>query len=331
MGQPGLDASRQSTGLALCGGGARGAYQLGVVEYLAKAGCRPSVIAGTSIGALNGSVLAAHDDLGLGVAALSRVWAGLGEADGYVELGRHLDSLLGSGNFGGVVRHFVESLTEPLLDTTVLERLVYGSVDLDCLQRGTKLWVPAFPLPVKPAGVGWILDVADTWLNRGAQWFCVQEFIECGQAYDVILASAAFPALLPTRRVRGVAYIDGGTRPADNTPIKPLASSCGRVVVAHAASGSLWNRHDWNDRVLEVIEIRPQRDLEECEGRRLGYFEGLLDFRRSRVLELQERGYCDAKRTFEAIGRVTGAVRRNRAATGQALRAVERLGETPSG
>lgn len=52
-------------GLVLAGGGSRGAYQAGALQYIAelvesKQIQQPKIIAGTSIGALNGAILASH-------------------------------------------------------------------------------------------------------------------------------------------------------------------------------------------------------------------------------------------------------------------------------
>ena len=43
-------------GLVLSGGGAKGAYQIGVLRALDEAGIKPAVIAGTSIGAFNATL-----------------------------------------------------------------------------------------------------------------------------------------------------------------------------------------------------------------------------------------------------------------------------------
>ena len=45
-------------GLVLSSGGGKGAYQVGVVRRLAELGLSPIAIAGTSVGALNGAILA---------------------------------------------------------------------------------------------------------------------------------------------------------------------------------------------------------------------------------------------------------------------------------
>lgn len=45
-------------GLVLAGGGAKGSYQVGVYEALQELGWQPGVIAGTSVGCLNGAMFA---------------------------------------------------------------------------------------------------------------------------------------------------------------------------------------------------------------------------------------------------------------------------------
>ena len=44
-------------GLVLAGGGAKGAYRVGALKYIAELGIVPQIIAGISIGALNSAIL----------------------------------------------------------------------------------------------------------------------------------------------------------------------------------------------------------------------------------------------------------------------------------
>ena len=48
--------------LVLCGGGARGGYHIGVWKALKEIGYVPSIITGTSVGALNGALLTIKED-----------------------------------------------------------------------------------------------------------------------------------------------------------------------------------------------------------------------------------------------------------------------------
>ncbi len=48
--------------LVLSGGGARGAYQAGVVKYLEEIQWKPDIICGTSVGAINASAIGSGMD-----------------------------------------------------------------------------------------------------------------------------------------------------------------------------------------------------------------------------------------------------------------------------
>src|SRR5262245_5821240 len=60
--------------LVLSGGGALGAYEVGVLRVLETAAVRPAILAGVSVGAINAVLWLAH---GFRTVPLERVWAGL--------------------------------------------------------------------------------------------------------------------------------------------------------------------------------------------------------------------------------------------------------------
>ena len=62
--------------LVLSGGGILGAVQVGVLKALFQGGLRPSMVVGTSVGALNGAVVAFQPDLA-GISELEAVWRDL--------------------------------------------------------------------------------------------------------------------------------------------------------------------------------------------------------------------------------------------------------------
>jgi NTE family protein len=67
-------------GLALSGGGARGDFQVGALRFLYDQGVRPDVIAGTSVGAVNGAKLAEGEsaaDQTQGLQGLEAIWTQL--------------------------------------------------------------------------------------------------------------------------------------------------------------------------------------------------------------------------------------------------------------
>ena len=82
------DPAPHRTALVLSGGGARGAYQVGVLAGLSELGVlddplRPvDILVGASAGALNAAMLAAHAERPAeGIAALEQLWGGIEAKD----------------------------------------------------------------------------------------------------------------------------------------------------------------------------------------------------------------------------------------------------------
>jgi NTE family protein len=136
--------SQAKTGLVLTGGGARAAYQAGVMHAIARiladAG-RPAlrspfdIICGTSAGALNATALACRaDDFTSAVRGLLGVWEGVSahqvyRADSLAVLrsGARWMSLL---SFGWLLRKWHASPPQSLLDNTPLAGLLHRVLDL---------------------------------------------------------------------------------------------------------------------------------------------------------------------------------------------------------
>src|SRR5579859_2877045 len=64
-------------GLVLSGGGAKGAYEVGVVAYLADCGVRVHMLSGASIGSLNAAVVSVSPDLVAAARTLRGLWAAI--------------------------------------------------------------------------------------------------------------------------------------------------------------------------------------------------------------------------------------------------------------
>ncbi len=62
--------------LVLSGGGGRGAFQVGVFEYLESIGWKPDIIVGTSIGSMNAAVYAVG-----GITLLQKMWESIRTKD----------------------------------------------------------------------------------------------------------------------------------------------------------------------------------------------------------------------------------------------------------
>ncbi|MFD5130967.1 patatin-like phospholipase family protein [Streptomyces olindensis] len=305
-------------GLVLSGGGAKGAYHNGVLDYLASIGTTVSAIAGASIGALNGAVIAAAPSLAQGVAQLDILWEqvsrqsvqGLLPHD--VRLGEALEE-------GTLEETTLEQLTRllprlggPALSAALIERLVLEHIDPARLRTGIPMWVSAFPALEERRillGWGWAVDVVRAQTGTRAVWLRLGELgaDDCRQA---ILASAALPLLLPPRRIAGRLYRDGGL--ADNTPAGALAdhAGCDMAIVVHLSRGALWDAHHFPG--LGMLEVRPSRALAPTGP--VGGLTGLVDFSPSRVRALRAQGRADAERTLEPFRELLTGLRNLRSA-----------------
>jgi NTE family protein len=253
--------------LVLAGGGARGAYEAGVLEGLAPAlaqdGASPDIIVGTSIGALNGSFFAARADERLELAAEAAVemWHELRWGDALRPLtspaelarllagaamlarlpGAGLSGLLDPAPLRGTLEQHVsfERITRNLQDGALTAAAVVATAyattrSVVFHQGGPK---------VKP----------DT--TRAIDYFATE------LKPEHILASAAIPAAFPAVEItepsdaRGW-YSDGGVRL--NAPLKPaLELGADRVVVIGLNSSrtpSAETTHAAKSRRPEVID-----------------------------------------------------------------------------
>jgi NTE family protein len=135
---------RQKTGLILTGGGARAAYQVGVLQAIAQIlwdeGWAPArspfqIICGTSAGAINATALACRaDNFGESVGTLMDVWSRIAadqvyRADslGVLRSGARWLSLL---SFGWLLRKWHAAPPSSLLDNTPLVNLLHRMLDL---------------------------------------------------------------------------------------------------------------------------------------------------------------------------------------------------------
>lgn len=159
----------------LGGGGVRGAVEIGMLRALLERGIRPDVVVGTSIGAINGA-LVARDPTPAVIEPLSRAWMSP-EADAvYGEsLVRQFGRLMKTRTHLSSPEPLRELLTTALGATTRFEDLVV-------------------PLRVVAANV-----------ERAAE-----RVFESGPLIEAILASSAVPGLLPAVEIDGEHYIDGG-------------------------------------------------------------------------------------------------------------------------
>ena len=183
----------------LGGGGARGAAQVGVLQALFEAGIEPPVsVIGVSVGALNGSAIAAYPSLA-GVMMLKQLW-----------LSPEALAVFHAHPLGVVLSGLMRQQLSALPQTNV-KRLVDRAEALTGFGTFEQLRLP--------------LAIVATDFNSGKP-----AVFRSGKLTPALLASTAIPGVFPSVVIDGRQHMDGGV--VDNTPIDIAVQDGAKDIVA---------------------------------------------------------------------------------------------------
>ncbi|RYU10261.1 patatin-like phospholipase family protein [Nocardioides iriomotensis] len=163
------------TAFVLGGGGLLGAVEVGMLRALFEAGVRPDLVLGTSVGALNGALVAADPGDGV-IDRLVGLWQSAVEnrevwGDGAV---RQVTRAVRTGTHLHSARPLRERLHAELGDRTFADLAIELQVCAASIERAAEHWFTT------------------------------------GRVVDAVVASAAVPGLLRPAVVDGEHYLDGG-------------------------------------------------------------------------------------------------------------------------
>ena len=252
-------------GLALEGGGARGAYHVGVVKALYEAGYQFDGFCGTSIGSINAAILAQGD-----FDKLHELWMDIQPAQLFGEPLARLMAL-GERSYSGDLKISLPQLWREIreagldggVDTKRMKQLISDHIDEDKLRASGKLF--------------------------GLVTVCISEFhprqfyldeIPDGQIVEYLMASASFPGFEP-EVIDSRTYVDGGLY--NNCPVNMLTDKGYDRVIAIRTHGPGVYWLPKTDADISVIE--PSRDLGNVMS-----FDNALAKRNIQI------GYLDAQR-----------------------------------
>ena len=236
--------------LVLQGGGALGAYQAGVYEALHEAGLEPDWTVGTSIGAINASLIAGNPPEDR-VARLKQFWAKVEQNSLFdrlplpfaIQKALANASVVNSGVAGFFAPNPVAFLGPDVLlgaeaagyySTRPLETTLGSLVDFDYLARGP------VRLTVGAANVR----------TSQMRYFDSREM---PLSVKHVLASGALPPAFPAIRIGDALYWDGGI--LSNTPVEVVFDDMPRrnslVVAVH-----LWNPDGADPKTIGAVNHR---------------------------------------------------------------------------
>ena len=256
-------------GLVLEGGGAKGSFHIGVLKALFESGYTFDGVAGTSIGAINGAIVAQGD-----FDKLYDLWYSA------------TPSLLFD---------FDESMVERILDKdydknvikyifkTLNGLIATKGVSLDKARELVDKWVDEDKLRSSKT------DFCLVTVAQGDDWVPLEIFkseLAKGEIKDYILASAYLP-IFNRPSIGGKMFMDGGMY--DNCPINPLIHKGYDEIIAIRV-GSKMPSQTVIDKTVKVYYIEPSEPLGK-----------LLDFRTDRIRYNIKLGYYDGLRFLKNL------------------------------
>jgi predicted acylesterase/phospholipase RssA len=267
-----LDQIPVQTALILQGGGALGAFECGVIKALEEELVFPDIVAGTSIGAFNGAIVAAHPRHA--VEKLQAFWSELSVTapQAPVPWGSGTTAAMhimawGVPNFfrprwmisSGGAHSFSPMAWTSYYDTTPARELISKYVDFSSLKSSpVRLLISAVDVETAE------LKIFDSYIDDLTP--------------DHILASGSLPPAFPWTTIHGKAYWDGGI--VNNSPLDLVVDRCGpdgkRVFIVDLFA----DRRPLPSTMMEVIARRDEIAYSERVKHHQVYEEKINSYRK---------------------------------------------------
>ncbi|NIZ40945.1 patatin-like phospholipase family protein [Entomospira entomophila] len=263
-------------GLALAGGGGRGAYQVGILRALLETDFYDKIhmMAGTSVGALN-EILYVHRDFHLA----NYIWrCTIDQAILYLDKDRFRSEwgILKHGvyagesekrsPFDGLKGMFAKSgFKAGIFSREGLVRILQDEINLAMVQKSP---IPLFATATHAA-------------TKRIDYFRLDNLRDQQEIIDILLASSALPGIFGRQYLNGEEYYDGGIH--NNVPIDVLyEAGCDLILVLHLFRTRDKITHSSYPNA-KIIELIPEQSL--------GGIMGTLDFSTKTVRSTISRGY----------------------------------------
>ena len=256
--------------IALEGGGARGAYQVGAWRALEEAGIRYNAVSGTSVGAINGTLMAMRD-----LKQAEQIWKDIRFSQiinvDDEEMGRIM-----SGSFENLeqVKSAFQTIKNIIsdrgLDVEPLRNMLAERVDEE---------------KVRSSGVGLYLTTVS--LTDKKELEIDAKDLEPGELKDMIMASAYHPAFKQTP-LGGKSYADGGFY--DLVPISALISRGHKDLIVMRLNSFGIERRVKIPEDVTITTIAPNKDLGS-----------VLNFSSDQSAQNMVLGFYDAQRVLYGL------------------------------
>lgn len=258
--------------IALEGGGAKGGYEIGVWQALDEAGIKYNAVSGTSVGALNGGLMAMRN-LPRAIDAWNNMKLGkVIELDEEQEenLSRAFNGDIGLDDVQRLIPEALEIIKNRGLDVAPLRAWVREVVDAKAIKESdVELYIATVSITDRKALEVKVNDLPED------------------QICDMLLASAYHPTF-KLEKLGGKFYTDGGF--VDTLPLHALVTNGYKDIIAVRIPGIGHNRRFKMPDDVNVTYIATNADLG-----------GVLNFDAEQSRRDMAIGYLDAKRVLYGL------------------------------
>lgn len=259
----------QEYGIVLEGGGAKGAYQIGVWKALKECNVKIKGIAGVSVGALNG-VLMCMDDISLA----EHIWTNITYSQVMDVNDSDMDCILHHDlknlRLKRVTTCGAKAVTAGGFDITPLKQLVQQYIDEDKIRYSTtELYMGTLSLS------GFKAITIDA------------KALKEGEIQDYLIASASLP-LFKQEKLQGKTFLDGGI--VNNVPIDMLLEREYKHIIVVRIYGIGMEKRVKIPENVSVVQISPRVSLGN-----------ILEFNAKLAQRNITIGYYDAMRVIKQL------------------------------
>lgn len=336
---------KNKLGLVLSGGGAKGAYQVGVLEYMAEINMEIDALSGTSIGALNGAVISSQRDLAKSAKILRTIWEELGsqpplklKAPNVITVLDVFSSLLPASQFKVVSKIFLKAVKykdipkdlRAWFDDEYRESNDYQN-KLNEENKGAFSSSPSIDVLNKYAPKNLLLNGLEYFVGlyesdgnfqdfaeyikgdifrlestKQSKFWKIQD-LDKSEIHEAILASAALPVLFNGRAIKGKIYRDGGIGGAHNQSGNTPVQPLIDSGCTHIIVTHLNDGSFWNRHNFPDVAFIEVRPKEFISNS----VSDLMVFKPEKINDWIKQGYTDAKRCIGDVHKARKAIDRN--------------------
>lgn len=227
-------------GIALEGGGTKGAYHIGAVKAIFECGFDIGAVVGTSIGAFNAAVIAQGD-----FEKLYKRWYD-GDSTMAIEfdekeLRKMSEKKMDISSLKYWYNFLTKNVSEGGIDTTRLKEMYSSVIDEEKLRQSNMIY-----------------GLVTVSLTDKKPLYVYKENIEKGKLIDYLLASSYLPVFKQQKLVDGKTYLDGGFY--DNCPITLLKNK--KITnIFEIKTEAIGISRKVDRKGLNIYTITPSKDL----------------------------------------------------------------------